>query len=84
MSELTRKQAAELARMFTESEFGQFMMLALSQKYNELHHAAEDETLGIEKKAMIVERAAGLKIAIDFIVNRTEAAKLGEFKDDKE
>lgn len=84
MNELTRKQAAELAKKFAETEFGDFMLMSLGQKYNDLHHDAEGSSLTIEQKAMLIERAAGLKLAIDFVMVRVEAAKRGDFKDDKE
>lgn len=79
MSQADAKSAAEAASEFLASEFGQVYIAALSLKYNSLHQEAEDPELSIERKAFLIERAAGLKLAIDYLTVRDDAVKRGDF-----
>lgn len=63
------KLIAEAAKAFSETDFGKHYIAQLSVIYNGLHQDAEGN-LSVEQKALKVERAAGLKIAIDFIAER--------------
>lgn len=63
------KLITEAAKQFSDSEFGKHYIAQLSIIYNGLHQEAEGN-LSIEQKAMKIERAAGLKIALDFISER--------------
>lgn len=76
---LTPKQIAEMANEFTESLFGKWYLSQLSGKYNELHHQAESEELGVDQKAAKVDRAAGVKKAIDIVMERRQRYLSGEF-----
>lgn len=73
---------AEAAKEFANSDFGKHFITKLSLTYNGLHHDAEKAET-VEAKAMKVERAAGVKVAIDFISERIALLDNGHF-DNKE
>lgn len=79
----TAKQVAEMASEFLKTPFGEMFIAAASLQYNGLHHEAEDQTATCEQKAFKVERAAGVKWAIDYLTQRAELLKQGDyFKND--
>lgn len=68
--QLSPAEIAERAHAFMQTEFGQLFLTSLSGIYNDMHHKAEKEDLSIEQKALYVERAAGIKVAIDWMLER--------------
>ena len=80
MSNLDAKRLAEAIKDFTASDLGQDYLTALGLQYNGLHHAAESEDLSIEQKAMKIERAAGVKWAIDYLTSRETLLDQGYYK----
>lgn len=44
---------------------------ALDFKYRELHRKAEDDTISLERKGMMIERAAGVKWCIEWLTQRS-------------
>lgn len=81
--ELTPKQIAEEANAFIDSPFGKHFINQLQIKYNSLHHDAEHVDLSAEQKAYRVERAAGVKMAIDYLFMRRQRVESGEFDEKK-
>jgi hypothetical protein len=81
MSDLSAKKVASDVHQFLASELGKFYIDSLAVKYNELHQTAEDEGLTAGQKAAKIDRAAGLKMAIDFLTMRNAAFERGEFED---
>lgn len=79
--EPTAKQLAELAQAFLETDFGQYYLQVMSVQYNALHQAAESKELSIEQKALQVERAAGLKWAINWLTNQDQLLKQGYYEE---
>lgn len=74
--------AREVARQVAEflaTDFGTQFIGVLSGKYNDLHHEAESEQLTPAQKGMKVERAAGVKWVIDYLVERDRLLKEGYF-----
>jgi len=82
MSEWTERQVAEAADAFAKSEFGERFLSALSLQYNGWHQDAESEQLTSEQKAMKVERAAGVKWAIDYVTTRQMLLKTKAYEDE--
>lgn len=62
-------EIAEDINGFLASSTGQHLIKTLNDKYQLWHHQAE-QVGTIEGKAMLVERAAGLKFAIDWLSER--------------
>lgn len=79
----TPSQVARMASAFLKTPFGEYFVDALSLKYNALHQQAEDETIGSERKAFLVERAAGVKVAIDYLLVRQANLDAGLVPEDK-
>lgn len=77
--EIDPQKTAEDVHAFMLSDLGKQYMQSLSAKYNEMHHKAELETMTAEQKAFYVERAAGIKFAIDWFVNRNQQHESGYF-----
>lgn len=77
MTQYEPKELAEACADFVKSEFGEFLMFQLGLQYNGLHQSAEASDLTVEQKAMKIERAAGLKLAMDFVTSRAELHKQG-------
>lgn len=75
------KQTLEDVHAFVGSDLGEQYLTSLSAKYNEMHHKAELETMTAEQKAFYVERAAGIKFAIDWLVNRNGQYERGDLED---
>ena len=75
----TDKQLSELANEFVESPFGKHYLAQLALVYNALHQEAEREELTTEQKAMKVERAAGLRVAIDYMTGKQKLLQGGHF-----
>lgn len=73
------QKMSEDVHAFMLSDLGIYFMQSLSTKYNDLHHKAELETMTAEQKAFYVERAAGLKFAIDWVANRNQQHESGYF-----
>jgi hypothetical protein len=78
---LDGKKLAQDIHLFLEDELGKHLIKQLSYKYNELHQAAESEDLTIEQKALKVERAAGLKWALDYLLTRNQRFVEGYWED---
>lgn len=76
------QQIAELADAFLESDFGKHYIQQLQLNYNTLHHEAESQNATAEQKAFLVERAAGVKFAIDYLFLRRQRVLDGEFAED--
>lgn len=72
---MTPEQVNAACYDFIRSDLGQHCLTQWSNKYNELHHTAEGEGLTPAQKAAKVDRAAGLKIAIDFLTTRAADAE---------
>jgi hypothetical protein len=73
------QKMAEDVHAFILSDLGKYYMQSLSAKYNEMHHKAELETMTAEQKAFYVERAAGMKFAIDWMINRNGQYESGYY-----
>lgn len=87
MTEYDLSNPAELAKAcaeFIETDFGAFYIQQLSLQYNALHQAAESEEMSVERKALTVERAAGLKKAIDFLTTRSALSAAGYHEEPEE
>ncbi len=69
---------AEAAKGFLDTDFGRHFITQLSLIYNGLHQDAEQATTS-EAKAFKVERAAGLKMAIDYLNERAMRIDRGDF-----
>lgn len=85
MSELSLKEQAQQAKQFLNTQYGAQFITKLSLLYNNLHQEAENEGINVEAKAMKIERAAGLKIAITEltgIVDLLDQGLLEEKEDD--
>lgn len=78
MDNRTDKQIAEMASQFVASEFGQYYLTMLSTEYNGWHQEAEGD-LSVEQKALKVERAAGLRFAIDWLTGKDKLVKSGYY-----
>lgn len=83
MTKPTPKQEAEMATAFLETPFGQHYITELGLIYNGLHQDAERGDLSFEQKALKVERAAGVRQAIDWLKGRQGALKAGVFPKDE-
>lgn len=70
-------QTVEDVHAFILSDLGKQFMAAMASKYNDFHHKAELETMTAEQKAFYVERAAGVKYAIDWMANRNQQYESG-------
>lgn len=77
------KRIAQLKSDFLRTEFGEWMIPALAELYNGLHHDAE-EAKAIEAKAMKVERAAGVRMVMDFLMNDAAMLEAGLLDEAKE
>jgi hypothetical protein len=73
------RTVAEYEADFAQSDYGQYILEKIMVQYNELHHAAEAEDIGAEAKAFKVERAAGLKLAIDLLTANANLMDSGIF-----
>ena len=78
-----RKALAELSHDFLQTPLGEYFLTQLSVHYNALHQAAESEELSLAQKAMKIERAAGVKFAIDWFTSRDALLAQGYFKDEE-
>lgn len=74
------KQTLEDVHAFMLSDLGKQFMVGMSAKYNDMHHKAELETMTAEQKAFYVERAAGIKFAIDWFTNRNGQYERGDLQ----
>ena len=79
----TAKQIAEMASSFLESDFGKLYLGYLNTQYNVLHQSAEADDLDVNRKAMKVERAAGVRFGIDWLTGKDKLLKTGYY-DEKE
>jgi hypothetical protein len=70
MANYSALQTAQMASDFLDTPFGEYFMEQMGIIYNDFHQKAEGKDLNIESKAMLIERAAGIKEAIDFILTR--------------
>lgn len=77
------QQVAQMARDFLTTPFGEYFIEVLSLKYNQLHQQAEDETISAERKAFMIERSAGIKLAINYLIERRDALDAGLVPEDK-
>jgi hypothetical protein len=75
------KQVAQMAHDFLETPFGKYFINHLSVQYNGLHQEAEDPSLSPAQKAYKVERAAGIKVAINFLLERDQLLQADYYKD---
>ncbi len=80
MSDIDAKREAELVHDFLGTELGEHYLTQLSLQYNGLHQAAESEALTFEQKALKVEKAAGVKVAIDILTQADALHEAGYFK----
>lgn len=80
---ISPKLEAQAAHDFLETRFGKHFIEQLSMRYNVLHQSAEREKMTSEQKAMKVERAAGVKFAIDWLVQKDQQLAAGMFPPDK-
>lgn len=74
------QKQVEDVHAFMLSDIGLSFMRSLNTKYNDLHHKAELESMTAEQKAFYVERAAGIKFAIDWMANRNQQHESGYFE----
>jgi hypothetical protein len=74
------QKMAEDVHAFILSDLGKQYMAALSGKYNEYHHKAEIENMTAEQRAYYVVKAAGVKEAIDWMVNRNQQHESGYYE----
>lgn len=77
---LDSEKVARLTHDFLETDLGKHHLAQLSVQYNGLHQEAESEKLSIEQKALKIERAAGLKIAIDLLTGPERLLAQGYFE----
>lgn len=77
---LDDKALAELAKAFQDDPFGSYVLTQYSLQYNALHQQAESPSLSAEQKAMLIERAAGVKWAIDLITTKVKLMDEGYTK----
>ena len=68
---------SERVKAFLVTPLGKQFMLVLHTEYNDLHQAAEAATT-MEQKALNVERAAGVKFAIGWLLEREGYKDLAE------
>lgn len=82
MSELKSdaKRIAELVSEFLETDLGEHYLATLGVEYNGLHQEAESESLTASQKAMKIERAAGVKFAINWLTQRKTLLDGGHLK----
>lgn len=73
------KLLAEQCAEFVKGELGTYYLKVLSVQYNAFHQQAEDASLTAEQKAGLVDRAAGLKFAIDWLTSRQQMYDRGDF-----
>lgn len=78
---LEGKQLAQHLKAFIATPLGEQLLRQLSLQYNTLHQEAEGEELTAGQKAFKVERAAGTKWAIDYIMTRVSALDKGMYDD---
>jgi hypothetical protein len=81
--QLDVKRLAQLAQQFLDTVYGGWSIAKLSAIYNNLHHEAE-EAQSIDEKALKVERAAGLRLAIDLLTHDAALLETGYFDNDKD
>lgn len=77
--DLDVERLAEMAAEFLETPYGKYAIAKLAELYNQLHHDAEAAE-SVDVKAFKVERAAGLRLAMDLLMNDVAAMKAGYFK----
>jgi hypothetical protein len=80
MTDLDPMTLAEKLTAFMDSDTGLALLTAMNNEYNQLHHKAEDFTLSMEHKAYKVERAAGIKWCIDWMMTRKANLERGAYK----
>ena len=66
MREYTATELNELTYEFLRTEYGQYVVGWLSQQYNLEHQYAENEGISNEVIGQHINRAKGIKQAIDF------------------
>jgi hypothetical protein len=76
------KKRAQEAADFLKTDYGMHYLQLLSIKYNQLHQEAEAERLDASAKAFLVERAAGVKFAIDKLTENANLLREGVFRED--
>lgn len=74
---------AEDVNVFLQSKTGIAYLNVLQSQYNQWHHAAEQAGGTMEGKAMLVERAAGLRYAIDWLQERNDNYANGYYEKKK-
>jgi len=77
-AQMSPEQLGKLAADFLGTEYGKHVLAKLSVIYNAFHHEAEDGKT-MEVKALAVERAAGVKEAIDLLTRDAALYKQGHF-----
>lgn len=80
MIELDPMTLAEKLQAFMDSDAGLTHLTALNNEYNQLHHKAEDNTLEPYQKSYLIERAAGIKWCIDWLMTRKQNLEAGRYK----
>lgn len=75
------RKLAEQITDFLRTDLGQHLLKQLSLQYNGLHHQAEGQELTVEQKAMRIERAAGVKWVIDYLMQRKHLLETGHYKE---
>lgn len=74
----TAEQVAEQVQAFLATPLGKRYLQTLSVQYNNLHQEAESEALTPGQKAAKIDRAAGVKFAINWLTDR-EALRAAEY-----
>lgn len=83
MSDLNLKQLGAFGSQFLQTPYGEYVVEKLSELYNGEHHKAEEATT-IEQKALAVERAAGIRVAIDLLTHDAAMYDAGQLTEKKE
>lgn len=72
------EKMARLASAFLDTEYGTYYLTTLSELYNDEHHLAEKAD-SAEQKAAHVDRAAGMRRAIDLLTHDAQMLQSGYF-----
>jgi hypothetical protein len=77
--ELDPMTLAEKLTAFLDGDAGPVYLNALNTEYRQLHHKSEDTSLPPYQKAYLVERAAGIKWCIDWLMTRKRNLEDGRY-----
>lgn len=77
------EEIAQDVNKFLLTDTGLRYLEALQTEYSSLHIQAENKDLSLERKGMLIERAAGVKWCIDWLAQRSDNFERGIYSKKK-